>query len=501
MVIQSRSTACLSADSGVLPMEVAKKALKGTFFVAANSYVSLFIAFVTGVALARLLDPADFGIYRIALFFADLAGRIKEFGLDKALVHKQDDLRDGFRTHFTLQAVLAFLGLVISILISPIIIKYYPPVVVTFVIMISLFYLFQSLSSTQRIFLEKSLQFKYTALVDILSLVLSSVISVVMAYKGFGALSLVMGYGLNFLFSFVLLWLLRPWKISLSEAFLFNKNQISWFIKFGSFLFLGGLTTFVLYKYNDFVLGTFLSATALGFYTRAFNYAQLPTSLITSVVSKVALPTYSLVQGDPAKLSSAFSLVLGSIVRISFPFSLLLFLTADEFTLFLLGPKWLPMVPILRILLVYGVLRSIFDDLGEFFTAIGKPRIVSFYLMIQALISLVLSPLLTHLYGSAGAALSLTIVLALGVFIAYFLMRRLIGLSIVKSFLPTLLVCFLTLQGFNLTLAYWDSGLFNTLSVLVWKSLVFSFYYLIFMLVIDGRAFLRDLRFMLGHLR
>ncbi|MCL5004203.1 MAG: lipopolysaccharide biosynthesis protein [Patescibacteria group bacterium] len=482
-------------------MSTAQRALRGTLFVAANSYLSIFIAFVSGVILARLLNPADFGVYRLALFFADLFGRVSEFGLDKALIHKQDNLEVAYKTHFTLQVSLSILALVLALVFAPVIISRYSPLTFAFIVVISVGYVFQALGYTQRLSLEKNLLFSHTALVDIISLILSSAISVFMAFRGYGPLSLVVGYGANYVFSFCLFWLIHPWKVSFKEAFLFDTREIKWFLRFGSFLFIGGLTTFILYRYNDFILGTFLSAAALGFYSRAFNYAQIPTSLITSVVSKVALPTYSALQNDREKLSAAFSIVLKSIVRISFPLSLILYLVADDFTVFLLGPKWLPMVPIFRILLIYGVFRSIFDDLGELFTAVGKPNYVSFYLLVQALISLALVPILTHFYKAEGAATSLSLVLVFGVLVAYFLLYKTIKINTLSVFLPTTVVCFLTMISFKFFLAHAPLTYPNLFVSLAVKGLVFGFFYVIYMLVLDGRSFFNDLNFVLNHWR
>ena len=432
-------------------MSTAKRALTGTFFVAINSYISLLIYFIAGIFLARILNPSDFGVYRIALFLVDLFSRFKEFGLDQALIHKQEGLDKAYRAHFTLQLTLSLLSLVASVVLAPVIVSYYSPVVFTFIILISISYIFQALGSTQRISLEKNLLFKRTALVDIVSLALSSTISVVMAFSGFGALSLVAGYSLNIIFSTAMLWIIRPWRVPLREILIFEKAELLWFIKFGFFLFIGGLTTFILYKYNDFILGTFLSVTALGFYSRAFNYAQIPTSLITSVISKVALPTYSSLQNEKEKLSETFFIVLKSIVRVSFPLSLVLYLVADDFTVFILGNKWSPMVPIFRILLIYGVLRSVFDDLGGLFTAVGRPKIVSKYLFIQAIAILLLAPVLTYLYKAPGSAISLSIVLALGIVLAYTFLGRIIKIKTLDVFLPTMIICALTLLGFKFT--------------------------------------------------
>lgn len=481
-------------------MSLSKKAIRGTFFVAVNSYLSLFIYFLAGVALARRLPPADFGLFRISLFYVDLFGRLREFGLDKALIHKQEDLKTAYRTHFVLQALLSVLALLCVVAFSPWL-KGYSPSVFFFTLILSVAVIFQALGSTQRIFLEKNLFFKKTALIDIISLLISSALSVYLALIGWGALSLVAGYASNLLLSAVLLWIFGSWRPKFSELFHLSASEIKWFFKFGFFLFVGGITTFILYKYNDFILGTFLSITALGFYSRAFNYAQIPTSLVTGVISKVALPTYSVLQKDKEKLSEAFTIVLKSIVRISFPFSLMLFLVAEDMILFLLGSTWLPMVPIFRILLIYGVLRSIFDDLGELFTAVGKPKFVSFYLILQAVLSLILAPVLTRFYGSEGAALSLSIVLAVGVGVAYFLLRRVIRLSSLSIFLPTSLVTVLTAVSFALVTPYLRLGSVAPLFSLLSKLGILGIFYLLFLSILDGKSLLKDLRYLVSKVK
>lgn len=482
-------------------MSTGQKALKGTIFVALNNSLANLTALVSGVILRRILEPSDFGVYRLSLFFLDLFNRIKEFGFDKALIHRQENLEKSYRTHFSLQFLLSFLVLAVALISFPFLSRFYPPTVLFFLIILAVFSVFQSLSNTQRVYLEKNLNFSRVVSIEIVSLLLSSSLAILLAVKNFGALSLVIQYGSNFFFIFIFLWWLRPWRVQIGQLFLFEKSEMLWFFRFGFFLFLGGLTTFTIFKINDFLLGTLSTLSALGYYSTAFNYAQLPTSQITSVISRVALPTYSALQNDRVKLTGAFTIVLKTIVRISFPLSLVLYMTADDFFMALFGPKWIPVIPIFRILLIYGVARSVFDDLGELFTAVGKPQFVSFYLFIQSALSLFLAPLLIFSRGSEGAATSLSVVLVVGVVIAYILVRRVIRFNPLTTFLPTISVCLLTFFAFKYVVFYFNLSANTAWVNLILKGLVFGFFYLLFLAIIDGRQFWTDLQFMLAHLR
>lgn len=421
-------------------MNLGKRAVKSTVLVAATSYASEAVNFVVSIILARLLLPEHFGIVALAMFFLELFGRVREFGFDQALIHRRENLEAARATHFLLHLTAAALSLFLGLISSPLLLRFYTPETVKVFLIFSFVFLFKAASATQRVVLEKELLFAYTTLIDFLALVFSSILAVFMAASGAGLWSLVVYQTTNTLFAFVALWLIRPWKLKV----VVDKESIVWFLKFGVFLWLGGLTTFILFKYNDFIAGTFLGAATLGFYSRAFSFAQRPTSSVTSVISRVALPTYSLIQEDKAKLSYTFNFVLRNIVRLSAPLSLILFLLARDFTLALLGDKWLPMVPIFRLLLIYGFLRSVFDDAGAFLTAIGKPNLVSLYLGIQAVTILFSTPLLVGLYGIEGAAVSLDFALIIGLVLAYFYVSRFVKVDLFGAFVPLLAPVLLT---------------------------------------------------------
>jgi PST family polysaccharide transporter len=404
------------------------------------------------VLLARILSPENYGVYALALFFLEAIGRVREFGFNEALVHRQKDLDKAFSTHFILHSAVYFLAFLISLLAWPILNKFYNPEAVQLFVILSGVMVIHALGLTQRVFLEKELAFGKTSLVDFLGLVFSVLVGIFMAWRGFGVWALLGMKASNHIFVTVGLWILGQWRFKLE----FDKELAKWFFRFGTTLWLGGTVTFILYKYNDWVLGTFLGAAALGFYAKALSFAQMPTSLVTSVVSKVALPTYAKVQEEKEKLSKAFNLVLAWILRFSVPISLILFLTAREFTLLLIGEKWLPMVPIFQMLIIYSLIRPIFDDTGAFLTAIGKPKIMTRIIAAQAGLLLIFAPVGVWKFGAVGGAAALNLVMLFGIFSAYSKVNRFIKVEFARIFLPTAAILAFTMVGFYLVQHYID---------------------------------------------
>jgi len=473
-------------------MSIGRQAIKSTIYVSAFTYVNFAVTFISSIILARLLEPKHFGIFALVLFFLELFGRVRELGLDQALTHRRHDLDDAYKAHFTLQVLLSALSVVLVLVAYPFMSRFYDPVIMKILLLLSLLAILQAASRTPRVYLEKELAFGRTTLIDLVAMLLSAGLAILSAWQGLGVWSLVVGSVSKTVITFIGFYIKPLWRPSL----IWNKALLQWFLKFGGILWLGGVATFILYKYNDFILGTFVDAETLGFYVKALSFAQLPTSLVTSAISRVSFPTYAKLQEDTKKLSEAFRIVLVNIVRLATPLSLILFVTAEEFTRLLLGDKWLPMVPIFRLLILYSLVRPVFDDVGAFLTALGKPHLTVRYLAGQALVFLGIAPLFIHYWGVLGGAWALNLVIVLGVVVAYTYARKFVKINYWKAFAPSVLVSGATLALFYLVLSRflvvndWEPWVSLAL-----KASLSGGIYLGLLMLIEGRQVRDDLSF------
>ena len=69
--------------------QVARRASRGRVWVLAGRLVQPGLTFASFVVLARLLDPADFGICAMVLVPAELAKSLVELGLPVAVVQRE----------------------------------------------------------------------------------------------------------------------------------------------------------------------------------------------------------------------------------------------------------------------------------------------------------------------------------------------------------------------------------------------------------------------------
>ncbi|NLH50338.1 MAG: oligosaccharide flippase family protein [Myxococcales bacterium] len=396
-------------------MSLVRKAAGAAFWVAFATYAGQLITFLANIALMRLIAPEAFGVLSLATFFCTLARKLVGFGFNHALIHKQDDLDTAAGTHFALNLASAAVVMLTAFAAYPAVAHYYDRLTALVLIGVSVGAAFESASFTPRIMLEKQVEFRGLMLLNLAINLTVNGLAVgaawlwpnvwVLAFRVAGAQAIeAIGY-----------WKLNA-GLKLQRP---TRDMARWFLRFGSPLWLAGLATFAVLQFDDFLVGTMIDEKALGFYSRAYALAVLPTTMVGHIVARVAFPIYSQLQRDKNKLSEAFTLVMRLIVLFSGPAALGLAYCAPEFVAVVFGETWRPMASLVRYLLLYEVLRPMFDDVGELFTAIGEPRKISRIQVAQAIAVVVLTPPLVYFFAAKGAALSVGLVMLLGVILAY----------------------------------------------------------------------------------
>ncbi|HEV8308394.1 MAG TPA: oligosaccharide flippase family protein [Methylomirabilota bacterium] len=386
-------------------MTVGKLAVRGILWMGAATYANMLVTIATSIALARLLDPRDFGVIAYAAFLLSVVGLVKEWGFDSALLHRQDRLGEAIPTHFALHVIGSLLVLGLAVLLMPLAGRYKGWETAWVVVLLGLGLVFESGGATVRTLLEKEMAFRATGTVEFVSSLLANIAGVAYAALGGGLWSLVVLRVALALFRTAGFWIVSSTRFGPR----LSPSMAWWYLRsFGLPIWLGGFFSIFTYQFDDFLVGSLVGLTELGFYSKAFAMSLLPLSL-TGVLSRVVSPIYSSTQRDLGHLARTFELAQGGKIRLVAPFVAIMWFGAFEFVILVLGEKWLPMVPLLRVLLAYGLLRSVFDDTAALTTlGLGRP---DYFFRIQVFqgISLVsLGPLLVWVWGAKGAAWVMT---------------------------------------------------------------------------------------------
>jgi len=311
------------------------------------------VQLVVSIILARLLEPSQFGLIGMLSLFMALAQSILDSGFGSALIQKKDaDHLDNCSIFYFNILVGIFLTLLLIVFAPAIAAFFDQPILIPLTRFLSLNIFINGFALVQSTILTKQMNFKAQLKINLISVVLSGMIGIALAYLGWGVWSLAMQSVLNTLFRTILYWISSTWKPSL----IFSFTALGTMFTFGSKLLLSGLLdTFFQNIYQAFI-GKMFSVSELGFYTRAKTMEQAAVTATSSSLGRVLFPAMSPLQDDINRLRQAYKKTIGVSLFFHFPLMFGLIGIADPLIRFLMTDKWAPSIPFFQLLCVAGLL-------------------------------------------------------------------------------------------------------------------------------------------------
>jgi len=146
------------------------------------------------------------------------------------------------------------------------------------------------------------------------------------------------------------------------------------------------------------IIGRFFSAQSLGYYTRAVSFNDMPVMTITGLVQNVTYSVFSSIQDDNNKIIAGYTKVIRGLLAVVLPLMVIVFITSKPLISIVLGEKWLPVVPYLKLMALYGWIYVIQTINNQIITVKGRS---DYYLHIKIIDKtlIVISIFLTFKYG------------------------------------------------------------------------------------------------------
>ncbi len=221
------------------------------------------------------------------------------------------------------------------------------------------------------LFFQKELEFKKQFIYEFSATIVDLTVAISLAFILRNVWALVWGIlAANFV-RFVMSYVLLPYR----PKFKIQKEKFKDLFGFGKWVLGTGILILLTTQGDDIFVGKMLGVTTLAFYQMAYMLSNLPATEITHVISRVTFPAYSKLQEDLPKIKEAYLNVLQLIAFFSFPLAGGIFILVPDFTEIFLGEKWIPMVPVVQVLVLAGLIRSIAATTGPIFHGVGKPKI------------------------------------------------------------------------------------------------------------------------------
>jgi O-antigen/teichoic acid export membrane protein len=407
-------------------MNLREKAINGVLWSATQTWGVRVISFLVMIALARLVAPEAFGLVAYATVFIAFAQIFVDQGFSDAIVQFPQLSREHLDTAFWVSALFGGFLSIISIFASNAIASFFrEPHLVPVIQWLAPIFFLSAMSSVQQAILRRELSFKSLTVRSLTANLISGVIAVIMALRGYGVWSLVAKLLVSAFVNMVMLWQVSDWR----PSFRLSIKRFRELFLFGINILGGNFVDFISVHSDDFLIGYFLGPVALGYYTLAYNLLIVTTDLLISVPNAVAFPLLSSLQADSASVRRAFSQVLLLQSVVAYPIFLGIVALSSELIVQLYGLAWIASIPVLQLLMLIGVVRSAMYIYSSVFRAAGKPSWRFWIYLLTAIMNVIGFVLVVHL-GIVAVAASYVLVSYLLMPLYFFMIRNLIGVSI-----------------------------------------------------------------------
>lgn len=333
-----------------------QRAMGGMVWAAWGSGGIAVLKAVVLVFLTRLLSAADFGLVSAALVVIAFSLNFSQLGIGPALVQRPELERRHVSSAFYSSLVfgLAVAGLVW--LLAPALADFFRmPGLVPVVRALALVFPVSGISMVSDNLVQRRLGFRLLANVDVITYAVGyGLVGLGMAFTGWGVWSLVFAQLAQVALRAILLLRACPPVLDPPPSWAALRELM----EFGVGQSASRLALMMAMQADNLVVGRWLGAVALGFYSRAFQLMAVPTTLLGDVVDKVLFPMMARMQDDARRLGSGFLQGTALLVLVTLPAGVVAAVLAPDLIAVIFGAKWLGLVPPFQILALGMVFRT-----------------------------------------------------------------------------------------------------------------------------------------------
>lgn len=333
-----------------------EKTAKGLMWGGLSNGLQQVLSLVFGIVLARKLSQADYGMIGMLAIFSAIAACMQEGGFIAALNRKKEVTQRDYNAVFWMSVLTSVCFYVVFWFAAPLIARFYDEPRLTSLARYSfLSFLFVSFSIAPRAYIFKNMMVRQSSIIALVSMALSGIVGIVMAYQGFAYWGLATQ---NIVFTLSVS-VLNYWYSGWRPSFYIDLRPIREIIGFSSKLIVTNIITAVNTNYLSVLLGRFYDATDVGNFTQANKWNTMGHSLITNMLYSIAQPVLTKTENDVERQKQVFRKLLRFTAFISFPAMFTLSLISQEFIVILITEKWLESASILRVLCLAGAIMPI----------------------------------------------------------------------------------------------------------------------------------------------
>lgn len=352
-------------------MNLKQKTVSGLKWSGLQQAITQGSTFISGLILMRLLSPAEYGLMAMVAVVSSFLVVFQDLGITVSLIQKEKLEEDDKQVVFWMMFLTSIILALILFLGSSALANFYKEEQVEMIAQVlSLNILLGAFGSVNSALLRREMKFKPISLYRTFSVIIGAIAAIILAYQGFGVWALV--------WQSLLISILYNTLISFKSGFVpslnFSWKTIREHVSFGLPLFGSRALTYFSKNTDKLMIGKIMSTSDLGIYSRAMNLVYLPIHQIGLIFTSVMYVSLTKIKSDKEKSLNVFGYIARITVYVMTPFLVLIFLHTKEIVLLIFGVKWISIVVLMKIFVIYVIFHLLAIMRGNIVVAQGKPE-------------------------------------------------------------------------------------------------------------------------------
>lgn len=418
------------------------------------TFINRAFVFLSSLVLARLLQPADFGVIGVVYIFWSFFTLFTQSSAGTFIIYKGVDNPKYINTAYTVSLLVGCVLAVGMVLSAPLIAQFFnEPALTWLLIAFSANLVLSAAAYAYSAVLTRQMKYRELATVSLVNSVCRLVVTTGAALGGLSYWSFVIGDIVSWIVQCVLTryYTKHPFRLRLDpevrrEVFSFCWGAVG-----------SSLGMYSIFNLDNFTVVKMLGSTSLGYYNLAYQLTMALSTILNPVLDQLGMPTFSKLTDEQAQ-QTALHRVVESIALLSAPIYALIFLMLDPSVVtFLFSEKWVPICTVFPGLLLFAYFRVVNLPLRAMLVAKGRPDVnakVNLFVAPIAIASFILG---AQRGGIVGVSVAVALVLGFGWTILWWWMgcyhlNWSLKRFLQPGFLPMLLVLPGTLVAWNLPL-------------------------------------------------
>ena len=376
----------------------------GGIITVALQAIRFILQFGSSIILARLLSPEDFGLFVMVIAFTGYLALFRDGGLSVATVQREEINQQQISSLFWINVALGITLALLVLCLAPALVWFYQePRLRGIAILISISFLITGMTVQPQALLRRQMRFGVLAVINTVSMASGICVAIVLAAIGYQYWALVWQIVITATVTAILVFSVQSWR---PDKPYISKDSLP-LLKFGGSLTISLALNQIIQSIDQIVIGRLMGSSPLGLYAQARKLLVLPSQLVATSITGVAVPSLSRAISNEPTFRRLFLNAVGITASVSMPPIAFMIMYPEDLLVFLFGDQWRESSPFVRILGIGYYLTAVHSAPGWLCIATDSVKKQLHWSLISTPL-FVIGIVVGGLYSARGIAIAFT---------------------------------------------------------------------------------------------